>query len=276
MTLAEPPTVALVDPVNVRRGRLVVLAVSGRDRGVAARWVARWLEPEDRIHVVNIYEPIGLDGCHWEPVEQARSEQVAAAQRVVARNELPIRALGAAAEIGGSAIPGDPVDVLRRLSRVADVLVLGSDAVGADVCRKVLEGAQCTTIVLPAGYDWESGYGKPVTVVVTDADPARQAVRIALDEALRDKAPLRVLQLAGPVSRRRPVGDDKVALAEEVLWLRRLAPEAAIVADLDRSHPATAVAEAALHCRMLVIDPALLTILDESAGFDASPVMCVP
>lgn len=273
---ALPSTVGLV---NMPSGRLVVLAVNGQDDGIIARWSSQWLASSDRVHVVNVYEP--MPRTQWEPVVLADRARSLEAERTVARAEAPIKVAGTAAEVDGEVIPGDAVKVLRQLSALADVLVVGADVGGGEVTARLVRSARSVVIVVPTGSQRDLTAGRPVTALLPTPVLPETQLNFAAREAARLGAALRVVRLASAlrhpeVSPPEVVAEDQIELAEQLLPLREAVPDAAIVAETDFRDASEVIMRVAQSSSLLVVAHDAVALVTRCAGFAFCPVAVVP
>ncbi|MGN6608547.1 MAG: hypothetical protein ACTHMS_16250, partial [Jatrophihabitans sp.] len=222
-----------------------------------------------------------LADCHWEPVERERTLRLEGALRVVSRTEVPLRAARVAAEVGGSAVAGEPSDVLTDLSAVADLVVMGADVAGGVVARDVVAGSRCPVLVLPPQPQWEAHRDLPVTVLLPTPDIPQRLLQIAVDEAEREHVALRVLQLHGALRHpaRQPselIAEEQVGLGELLYPLREQHPDVAFVGEIDVDDPLAAVTRVADSSRMLAASTHSLRLVDGAEALARCPVLFVP
>lgn len=258
----------VVEPTPARGVRLVVGGVGDARTGArVAAWLAATSLPGDQVHLVHVYEPMRLDGCTWQPVHEAQHLRVAEARRLAALAEAPVRAARTGADVSGSAIAAEPVAALVELSKVADLLVLGSGPTALRVAAR----ADCPVVVVTRD---EIRNTAPVTVLASTPALPRRALDFAVQEADRRSTTLRAVQLRTAL--RHPeaspaelVADDQVALDTGLVMWRASAPHLGIVAEISFA-PVPEAVHAALTSSGLVVLPAadvdLLTDADVESG----------
>jgi nucleotide-binding universal stress UspA family protein len=269
------------DPASHRR--LVVVAVSAddADRGVA-EWAANAVTGNDHVHVVHVYRPFRLPDCDWEIIRESQRRRTAEARRLAACGECPIRQAHRALQVDGSAIGGDPVEVLIELSAIVDVVILGADAEGsaADVTAGVVHGAYCPVVIVPprAASTELSTSGRPVTLLLDEPDLSAAGLELAKREAIRLGTGLRVVELRSAVRHPEPespqlLAEEQICLDERLLqWGRN--EQVGVVGEVSLDEPASTARRVIGSSSFVVMSRSAVELL---AGVDLPcPVAVVP
>jgi nucleotide-binding universal stress UspA family protein len=174
-------------------GRLIAVAVGG---DVASTAALDWALTDGRaagdvVHVVHAYEPLALTGSVWPPMLEANEHRQAGAANLLNSTVNRARAKRADLDISGSLITGAPVTVLRDVSQVVDLLVIGWSAgprpapKGGRIGRRVAARAACPVVVVPpATYRGNDGQ-RPIAILLDSRDIAPSAIEYALNWADR-------------------------------------------------------------------------------------------
>lgn len=198
-----------------RRIAVGVKSISRDATGLS--WAARDARPGlDEIHVVHAYRSLALTGCVWPPVVRANDARRTEARRTVAAALTALHAASAGVAVDGSAIAGNPAEVLTALSEVVDLLVVGcaapgdvADPPGPDHQRalRTAQHAACPVVVVPSveRTDAAGDADRPVAVLVGGGALPLRSIDFALDSAQRLGAALVVAQscpvpAAGPAA----------------------------------------------------------------------------
>jgi nucleotide-binding universal stress UspA family protein len=174
--------------------RLVAVAVGGDLASTAAAldWaLADARAPRDVVHVVHAYEPLAVTGSVWPPMLEANEQRRAAAADVLDAAVCRARARRADLDISGSLISGEPVTVLRDVSQVVNLVVVGGPdrpcpaPKGGRVGRLVAAKATGPVVVVPPANHRGNGGRRPIAILLDGRDIAPSAVEYALTWADR-------------------------------------------------------------------------------------------
>jgi nucleotide-binding universal stress UspA family protein len=173
--------------------RLIAIAV-GDDAASAAAvdWALTDARAaDDVVHVVHAYEPLALTGSTWPPMLEANKRRRAAAGEILDAAVNLARTRRADLDISGSLITGAPVTVLRDVSRVVQLLVVGGPQgprpapKGGRVGRRVAATAACPVLVVPPANHEHRGGPRPIAILLDGLDIAPSAIEYGLSWAHR-------------------------------------------------------------------------------------------
>lgn len=172
-------------PHAVARSRLVArtmaVALGSGDDVTTVAWVAAdAVAGLDDVHLVRPYLPLRLDGCTWQLVEDVQGRRRRAASRELAAATSLMHRLAPGLAVTGSVVAGLPSDVLRELSHVVDLLVVGGDADDPASDHPVVS---CPVVRVPVGAPVRPD--APVVLALGATGVARAAFELAADWALR-------------------------------------------------------------------------------------------
>ena len=226
-----------------RRTEHVVLATDG---GLAGLSAMRWIADRARAHtldvtVLDVVDVPDLPG--WQS-----GQRYWAADRAVRQVTDYLAWAAASVECTGEVVAGDPRDRIAGASADADLLVLGTNRVGAShhlvasFSTRVAEAAGCPTVVVPRG--WERSAG-PVIVGIEADGSDDDAIEFAAHEAEvlhRELVVVHAWRLTGMVTS--AFGAELDSRAVEAAASGRLSSVANRVRD---QHPALRVAPLLAH-----------------------------
>ena len=222
------------------RPRLIVVGVRNAADDVSVlRWAAAEALPQDSLHVVRAYVPMGLTDCHWDPVRRSRDARLLAARRLTSQAVQRLRAMRVDIAVAGSAVAGLPEDVLVEFSEVVDLIVIGDDgappAHAREVARQVQKHACCPVVSVPAA---ASRFDAAVSVLIDERGLRPGALRFAIDWAQRHDVNVQVSRTWRSLHESAPTSPTWQAHQLEELdaqlaeWQRRY-PKVGIVARLE-------------------------------------------
>lgn len=187
-------------------GRIVVGYDGSESAGAAVDWAAEQAERHDLpLSVISVVDYVGMlpsiySPSSWPSLFQEEAEHVAA------KGEQRARKRAGSIDVIAEAFVGQVAEILIRISRDADRLVVGTRGHGeltgtllGSVSFAVSAHARCPVVVV-RGDSTAPGPGRPVMVGVDDSVGARTALRYAADRAAEAHAPLIVATTYHPVS----------------------------------------------------------------------------
>jgi len=228
----------------------VVVGVNGAAESLAAvRLAAREAVTRGRrLQVVHAFQwPDPRFGAPPQSYGQARRE----AARVVDRAVSAAQRCTPGVRVSGAVTDGPPVRVLLRLSRTADLLVLGDEDRSTDdgmpldsILYQAVSRAFCPTVVA-RGPRPPSG---PLLAAVDGSPESLSALHLAAEEAARRDAPVEVAHVVrrGAEQAGRRVLDTALAAVPELHDVRRRL----LVGD-----PASTLVRASCKARMVLVGP---------------------
>ncbi|GAB2475846.1 hypothetical protein [Jatrophihabitans fulvus] len=212
MTRTQPHAVARSSLV----ARTMAVALGSGDDVSTVSWVAAdAVAGVDDVHLVRPYLPLQLDGCTWQLVEDAQGRRRRTAARELAAATSLLHRLAPGLGVTGSVVAGLPSDVLRELSHVVDLLVVGADADDPGVDGPA---PSCPVVRVPVGAPLRPG--APIVLALGDAGVSRPAFELAAEWALRRGVTLVVSARWSSVSPRRDVGTTWLADRQQSLDLQ--------------------------------------------------------
>lgn len=164
-----------------RRTQRILFATDG---GLAGLSAMRWVADRARTHTLDVTVLDVVDVAE-KPGWQADPKHVPA-DRAVHQVADYLSWAAPSVETSLSVLPGDPLTRIAGASEDADLLVVGSNRVGASrhfvasFSTRLAEQAQCPTVVVPRG--WERSAG-PVVVGVEGDGSDEEALAFAAREA---------------------------------------------------------------------------------------------
>jgi hypothetical protein len=276
-------TAPVISASDVDRYVVVAIRDADEDRAVA-QWVADDAGGQDHVHVVHVQAPLSLLDCDWAPVRAHHESRVVQARRTVARGECPIRAVHAAVELDGSALGGDPAEILTELARLVDVVVIGAPAAGRDdrVGVHLRAAAGCVVVTVPRGYSSAAAPGTDsVTVILDELDLPDALLDFALSVAVRHQAMVRVVRLRSAL--RHPenhpaelLAQDQFDLDQGLLDRAAAHPELGIVGEISLDGDGATMQRALATSRLVVVAPSLADAAVARLGTAACPIAVVP
>ena len=237
----------------------IVLATAGGEAGDGAM---RWVTHRAKMHRLNVsvltVAEIGAFGAEL-------SQSALAAERTAAeRTAKEIARKAPSAQVGWRVDVGDARKKLAAASAKEDMIVVGSNRVGAlaavlgaTFSMKLVEAAQCPAIVVPKS--WRPGHGPVVVELQGDAQDDAP-LHFAVHEARVLHRPLRVVHAWNlPVNvETRPFVDEArrtqaAVLEDAVSTLRAQNPDLAIEGVLAEEFPSPALTREASGAELLVV-----------------------
>ena len=237
----------------------IVLATAGGEAGDGAM---RWVTHRAKMHRLNVsvltVAEIGAFGAEL-------SQSALAAERTAAeRTAKEIARKAPSAQVGWRVDVGDARKKLAAASAKEDMIVVGSNRVGAlaavlgaTFSMKLVEAAQCPAIVVPKS--WRPGRGPVVVGLQGDAQDDAP-LHFAVHEARVLHRPLRVVHAWNlPVNvETRPFVDEArrtqaAVLEDAVATLRAENPDLAIEGVLAEEFPSPALTREASGAELLVV-----------------------
>lgn len=264
---------ALTELPTDRRTERVVLATDG---GLAGLSAMRWIADRARTHtldvtVLDVVDVPDLPG--WE-----EGERHWAADRAVRQVGDYLSWAAASVNCTGKVVAGDPRTRIAGATEGADLLVVGTNRVGASrhlvasFSTKVAEAAECPTVVVPRG--WERSTG-PVIVGVEGDGSDDAAVEFAAHEAevlRRDLVLVHAWHLTGIVAPAFAVELDRRAvetaasgrLSSVANAARTRYPHLRIAPLLAHDEPVSAIVRAGEGASLVVVGAHSLSMIDRA------------
>lgn len=264
---------ALAELPTDRRTERVVLATDGGPAGLSAM---RWVADRARTHtldvtVLDVVEVPDLPG--WEA-----GERYSTADRAVRRVADHLAWAAASVNCTGTVVAGDPRTRIVAATEGADLLVVGTNRVGASrhlvasFSTKVAEAAECPTVVVPCG--WERSAG-PVIVGVEGDGSDSAAVDFAAHEAAvlrRDLVVVHAWHLTGMVAPAFAAASDRRAvetaasgrLSRVVDDARTRHPHLRFAPLLAHDEPVSALVRAGEGASLVVVGSHSLSMIDRA------------
>lgn len=267
-TLAGPALVA----VGVRE--------LARDAGPLA-WAA---ECADTVHVVHAFRQQLAGECSWDPIRQAREARRESARLLVARVVQRLHHSHPTLAVDGSAVPGDPVEVLVEFSEVVDLVVIGRDAAAScQTAARTVQRASCPVAVVPSGYRPRADDDRPVTLLMDGGTLPGEVLEVGLRQAARLRTCLCLAQFWSalhdePPSSAELIADQQMQLDQQLAAVGRTDPEVPLASELLLRDDAQALDDLRSASQLLVLSASAVQLprLLAPEPVERCPTLIVP